>query len=289
MRLLTITFFFTVWACVYADTVPPSPAGGGYFEIYNPGDYAFVPDHDDFEANFHESGAFTIEFWFYMKRAMKPYDKMRIEPSERWNLINKSGSYDIYISFIANNVIFNLKSSIVGTSVGKVDLPINQWHYVAFTVERYRQKVINNNLWGAAKLGRTIFIGVLNSSSSLRIGGGVPAPVGVIPNEPFFGRPFWTPFTGGLIDEIRISNIDRYPREDLDKKSWKGTIEVPNGPFEPDEHTVALWHFDFDGTPNSKWRDASGNGHHLTYSGNYLNVEPHGKSATTWAQLKAIR
>lgn len=289
MRFLSIVLFFMMCIRVYADTVPPSPAGGGYFEIYNPGDYAFIPDHDDFDANFQESGAFTIEFWFYMKRIMKPYDKMRIEPSERWNLINKSGSYNIYISFIADNVIFKLRSSIVGDSNRKVDLPINQWHYVAFTVNIYRQKIINQNLRGAAKLGRTIFIGVLDSSSSLRIGGGVPAPVGVIPNEPFFEQPFWTPFTGGLIDEIRISNINRYPRENLDQEYWKGTIDVPTGPFEPDEHTVALWHFDFDGTHGSKWRDASGNGHHLTYSGNYLNVEPYGKLATTWAQLKSNR
>ena len=67
---------------------------------------------------------------------------------------------------------------------------------------------------------------------------------------------------------------------------WEKTIEVPTGRFETDEHTMALWHFDWEGDPGSKWRDASGNGHHLTYTGTYLHVNPHGTLATTWADLR---
>lgn len=286
MRFLFGLFLWFVCSAVYADTVASSPAGGEYFQIYHPDDYAFVRDHDDFDFNFRKSGAFTIEFWFYMKRPMKPYDKNRVEPSERWYLFNKAGSYSVSIHYNVEHVNFKLGSTIVGSPKPRTELPLNQWHYIAFTVDVYRQTVINEHLRGAAKEGRTIFIGILDSSSSFRIGGGVSPPIGEIPAEPFFGQPFWTPYTGGLIDEIRISNINRYPRKDLEQTSWEGTIDVPNGPFEPDEHTVGLWHFDFDGTPDSKWRDASGNGHHLTYNGNYLYVEPSGKLTTTWGKLK---
>jgi len=277
---------YLLMICVYANAIPPSPAGGGYFQIYQPGDYAYVKDHDDFDFNFHFSEAFTIELWFYQKRSMKQPDRLKEEPGERWYLINKSESYDIRTSTTSNCPYLYLISPIVGNLIRCSKLPLNQWHYAAFTVDIYRQSIINTQLIGKAKLERTIFIGILNSLSSLQIGGGVQATVGNIPNEPFFRRPFWTPFTGGLIDEIRISNINRYPRKEIDQESWKETIVVPTGPFKPDEHTVALWHFDYDGTPGSKWRDASGNGHHLTYSGDYLNVEPYGKLATTWGQQK---
>jgi hypothetical protein len=62
-----------------------------------------------------------------------------------------------------------------------------------------------------------------------------------------------TPIGGfeGLIDEIRISNIFRYFVQ----------YEVPKR-FKPDEHTVALWHFD-EGPGKFSYKDASGHGHTL--------------------------
>ncbi len=53
----------------------------------------------------------------------------------------------------------------------------------------------------------------------------------------------------GTIDEVRISNIARYT-EDF----------TPQRRFEPDEHTLALYHFD-EGT-GDVLEDSSGNGHH---------------------------
>ena len=52
-----------------ASAVEPSPAGGGWLEVTRPGGYAFVEDHDDFDANLAEE--FTIEMWIYLKRPPK--------------------------------------------------------------------------------------------------------------------------------------------------------------------------------------------------------------------------
>ena len=58
-----------------------------------------------------------------------------------------------------------------------------------------------------------------------------------------------TTITNGIIDEVRISNIARY-MEDF----------TPERRFEPDEHTLALYHFD-EGEGETLV-DSSGNGHH---------------------------
>ena len=80
----------------------------------------------------------------------------------------------------------------------------------------------------------------------------------------------------------------RYPKEKIENQwGWSDIIVVPEGPFEADKHTVALWHFNFDNRRGgSRFRDASVNGHHLTYHGDYLDVRPHGRLATMWGNLK---
>ena len=55
-------------------------------------------------------------------------------------------------------------------------------------------------------------------------------------------------FFHGLIDEVRISNIARYTKD-----------FAPQKRFEPDEHTLALYHFD-EGS-GDVLKDSSGNGH----------------------------
>ena len=62
------------------------------------------------------------------------------------------------------------------------------------------------------------------------------------------GHRIRTSFFNGIIDEVRISNIARYT-EDF----------TPEHRFEPDEHTMALYHFD-EGS-GDVLHDSSGNGH----------------------------
>ena len=85
----------------------------------------------------------------------------------------------------------------------------------------------------------------------------------------FGGYPGYPPLDGQL-DEIRISNVQRYDRD----------FSPPRGPFKADLHTVALYHFD----RGRILEDASGNGYTLRFFSFPLRLR--GKLATTWAVVK---
>jgi len=74
----------------------------------------------------------------------------------------------------------------------------------------------------------------------------------------------------GFIDEVRISSIARYN---------VANFAIPNAPFEVDEKTIGLWHFD-DPAGSTLFNDASG-GNHTLY-----DVRPAGKMSVTWGHLK---
>ena len=58
------TSSFVLLSClcfvVLVAAVLPSPAGGGYFQIYAPSDYAYVNDRDDFDAESLLKDGFTF-------------------------------------------------------------------------------------------------------------------------------------------------------------------------------------------------------------------------------------
>lgn len=290
MRFLFFFFCFSFSFCVYADTYPSSPAGGGYFQVYAESDYVFAPDHDDFDINLQKKG-FMIEMWIYLTRPLKRLDKATGQGFEEWNLMEKKDSYRLYIKNGRPLFRFTHPKVDLISNVPEGHIPENQWIYTAVTLSNsYVQQIVDTRLWGmkVRDLGvRDIkdLLAFRTSESLLQIGGGGPSFIGTL-EGPLKGKPISSNFTGGLIDEVRISNIIRYPSGQLNKRFWKDTIQIPRGRFEPDRHTVALWHFDFDGSGGSRWRDASGNGHHLTYHGDYLGIEPTEKLAVKWGELK---
>lgn len=77
-----VIVFLSLPTC-FAWAFEPSPAGGGCLEVSKPGGYAFVEDHDDFDANL--GNEFTIEMWMYLKRPPRS--------RETWVLFHKEGSY----------------------------------------------------------------------------------------------------------------------------------------------------------------------------------------------------
>jgi len=222
--------------------------------------------------------------WIYMERPMRafiPGKKMEEQiPGEGWALFYKGDSYKLAFNSRYAPTI-KLRGPFFSATLGlrgDDSVQVNQWHYLVLMLsEGYVQLVIDNQLVGSAWDFNPLNLN--NTDAPFCIGGGKPP-------GPWPEKPFWNVFTGGLIDEVRISNIVRYPKEEGDAKRWSKIIGVRNGPFESDKHTIALWHFDFEGDTNSKWRDASGNGHHLTYKGNYLSVQPRRKLATTWGEIK---
>ena len=290
MRFLFLFFCFSLCFCAYAGTYSSSPAGGGYFQIYDESDYVFAPDHDNFDVNLQKKG-FTIEMWIYLTRPLKRLDKAAAQGHEEWNLVEKKDSYRLYIK--NGKPLFSFTHPKAGLiwRVPEGHIQESQWIYTAVTLSNlYVQQIVDTRLWGmkVRDLGVRDLEDLLafrTSDSPLQIGGGGLSLIGIL-EGPLKGKPVLSNFTGGLIDEVRISDIIRYPLAQLNKRFWEDTIQVPAGPFEPDKHTVALWHFDFDGSGGSRWRDASGNGHHLTYHGGYLGIEPAQKLAVTWGELK---
>ena len=279
---LLVILFLSLPAC-FAWAFEPSPAGGGWLEVAKPGGYAFVEDHDDFDANLGDK--FTIEMWMYLKRPPRS--------RETWVLFHKKGSYlltlggrsvrfDGTIRPLAEDQMANISYYYMDktgfTSFGRnytqETLPLNRWHHFAFVAGKHlvlgRGYVLFiNGKRGALGNG----IGPLgNIHSPLYIGGtGIPPPG--------YEEIRWDRFTGGLIDEVRVSNIARYSIED------EFVFQPPHGQFSPDENTLALWHFD---GRRAEWlKDASGNEHTLTdVDLAYFHVRSRGKLPTLWGKIK---
>lgn len=283
MRILVFFILLGLGCVASALAIPPSPAGGGYFTLGAPGDYAFVPDRLDFDFRLGKNG-FTVELWFYLKRPLEDVNDATGEPGEIWALVYKAGSYEIGLDRV--EVLVRMigpgHSSLTGFLVSPDGrLPVNQWHYIAVMFDADSYQTVANTLLKGQLNG---FRGFANTPSRLCIGGAREPVLGFDPGPRGNGPPS-TIFTEGVIDEVRISKIVRYPRENLEHHFWKETIQVPDAPFEPDEHTVALWHFDGWGKAE-RMRDASGNGHHLTYHGKHFAVRARGKLTTTWGDIK---
>jgi RNA polymerase sigma factor (sigma-70 family) len=90
-----------------------------------------------------------------------------------------------------------------------------------------------------------------------------PLTIGGLSNDGSQGWKPWGPYTGdfgGRVGEVRISDTARYPFE-LSDDGIPKRFPV-EGRFEPDEHTIALWHFD-EGEGSLAYADSSGRGHTL--------------------------
>ncbi len=154
------------------------------------------------------------------------------------------------------------------------------------------QGVVEQNIWShvAVTYDGTETVGWINGqeANSTNENSGNISPT----NEPFnIGwRPFDThsPFMG-IIDEVRISKAVRYT----------GDFEVPEGEFEPDDDTVALYHLD-EGEGEST-ADDSGNENDAELIGDpkwvvstvplksRIAVNPCGKLAMAWGAVKLMR
>ncbi len=268
----------------FAWTFEPSPAGGGWLEVSKPGGYAFVEDHDDFDANLGDK--FTIEMWMYLKRPPRP--------RETWVLFHKAGSYLLTLggrTILLDETIFPLVKdqmanisyyymekkgvSQSGRNYTQEMLPLNRWHHLAFVVGKHL---------GLNRVGYILFINGKQSSgfATARPLGNTHSPLyigGTDISPPGYQEIRWDQFTGGLIDEVRISNTVRYPI------ALGSAFQPPRGRFSRDKNTLALWHFD--GGQAGWLKDASGNGHTLTdVDVAYFHVRSRGKLPTLWGKIK---
>ena len=80
----------------------------------------------------------------------------------------------------------------------------------------------------------------------------------------------------GQIDEVRFSAIDRYQTD----------FDLATAPFEPDQYTIALWHFD-EGS-GATAADATGNGFTGSLGGFDAEGNPDPASAPEWVDLTLV-
>ena len=283
-RNLLVVILLVLFPTAWVFALELSPAGGGALGVTKRGGYAFVEDHDDFDANLVDEA--TIEMWIYLKRA----PKFR----ESWVLLHKEESYLLTLSghsISPPNKLHHLKKDQIanltyfvahpgggmrGSRIQTEDnLPLNQWHHLAFILGNKASVLYLN---GKQETGPGIPRGPLNNTHfPLSIGG-----TGV--SDTIFEDAKWLRFTGGLIDEVRVSDIARYPLHKLHQFGFT----IPDSRFKPDKNTLALWHFD---GGRAEWlKDASGNEHTLTdVDLAYFYVDSRGKLPTLWGEIKRQR
>ncbi|MDQ1317918.1 MAG: eukaryotic-like serine/threonine-protein kinase [Candidatus Poribacteria bacterium] len=278
-----VVIFLLLLPIYQVFAINPSPADGGWLEVSKPGGYAFAANHEDFGKNLIDRNEFTLEMWFYMKRDFRF--------GEVWVLLDKEGSYMLALrgpifdsngnrpipleeSHIAVELFLYAPngSNNFGASYTTKEELLNQWHHIVYVHDK-------NDNWfyidGVQFAGlRTGDEGILDyTDDPLYIGGTT------IDIDQRWNAKSLVQFSGGLIDEVRISDKVRYPVNGE-------IIAVSQGRFEPDENALALWHFDGDRT---KWlKDASGHEHTLTAVNlNYYSVGVSGKLPTIWGQIKS--
>ena len=259
-RILTSLFLLILIPLSAKTLPPPSPAGGGMLKLDE--NHDFVATVEAWVPNEQFKGL-TAEAWIYFQEPPAP--------STFWSIIGQEGRFNLVIHGNGGTLgAWGYDEDANGGPIvaGGTPLPKGEWVHVTAIYDASAGKGFNG------KGGNWCCPGghLIKSDKPFRIGGII------------FQDPEQVRFGGenvklrGYIDEVRISNVVRYVGPE-----W----EVPKGRFEVDKHTISLWHFDEE-TGFNRFKDTSGNGHHLWRNGviGGLAVEAERKLTTTWGQLK---
>ena len=258
-HILTFLFLITLIPLSSKALPPPSPAGGGMLRLDEKHDFvatvnAWFPD-EQFEG-------LTAEAWIYFEQLP--------EPGTFWSIIGQEGRFNLAIHGSTRSLgAWGYAEGAAGSlTIGGTSLPEKQWIHVTAIYDAGTGMGFNG------KGGNWCCPGghLIKSGKPLRIGGIVPQN---LKRSHFVGENMKL---RGYIDEVRISKVVRYVGPEWEIPKWK---------FEVDEDTISLWHFDEE-QRFSRFKDASGNGHHLWRGGviGGLAVEARSKLTTTWGQLK---
>ncbi|MCE2401786.1 LamG domain-containing protein [Candidatus Poribacteria bacterium] len=255
-QLITYCLLLTLFL-LSAQALPPrSPAGGKMLQLDETHDYvgtgeAWFPD-EQFEQ-------LTVEAWIYFEEPAGP--------SKLWSIIGQEGRFNFIVTGGGSLGSWAAHKAAKDTSmvVNSLPLPTREWVHV---VGMYYAKA---GMGFNGKGGIWCCPGghFMKSYKPLRIGGIIPKN-----QEKRYFSGENVKFRG-FIDEMRISNILRYP-----DREWK----IPQKKFKVDEHTISLWHFD-EAPWLGRFKDESGNGYDL-WRGDSMSVEAGGKLTTKWGELK---
>ena len=265
----------------FAWSVPPSPAGGNYLALDGEDNYAFL----DFKTHgilFGEgANSLTVEGWIY-PTSVPDDDTIGTILSQQFVIYTVNWKGDLRLCMR----VYVLPWGLVGNAyigIGSMNISLYQWHHFAFQMGE----------------GRTAYICDDFSYSKTWSG---PIEHNLFKESPGFGKrtrgefvvvgyggkvavawPFrsWGSFAG-YIDEVRISKVPRY---DIRKKQF-----TPEGRFEPDVHTIALWHFD-EPAGAEIFLDSSPSKHHLIGMNGAvaLAVNECSRLAASWGAMKRER
>ena len=283
-KLILSSLVFTVWLIVVQRGIAFPDAEDVPHDVFEarPGVYAYA----DYPSVFDDiDEGITIEAWIYVSENPEPR-KNDLDSSGRWVIFSKPGSY--HITMTGRNLSDEFEQLILGvaTFVGyRVEIEktgktggggstdpneyLRRWVHFAFQItatERSTTYILYYNQTGAT----TDLVRVppmKRSNSPLTFGG----PTFM------YGRRNHYESMIGYFDEVRISKGMRY----VHNKRLKIRADRP---FQVDAQTIALWQF-AEGANANSYHDSSGNGYTLSLGG-LLAVQPHGKLATTWGNLK---
>jgi len=191
---------------------------------------------------------FTVEFWMRALPGENPSDAVECGANANWiygNIVidrdRHTQSREYGISLAGGKLVFGVRAGLDEpfTICGSTRIDDGDWHHVAATREGNSGALslwVDGRLDGSSDRGPTGDISYPDD--------GVPGDYcdgPCVDSDPFlvFGAekhdagPRYPAFSGWL-DEVRISTVVRYEAE----------FERPTTPFEPDDVTVGLWHFD---------------------------------------------
>ena len=286
--------FILLSVSVQAGVPEPSPAGGNYLALDGKDDYA-VLDFSKFGVLFKEGTRdLTVEAWIYPTSkpegntiAVLFRQQVDIElygdDTPSYQEIKKRIGWKKGDLLLFMSAFINVNGNIGWTGSRDITLSPYQWHHIAFQLQ-----FPNGAIWicdnqSATSLVPTTVEHDLSKISQLTfmpdksfVLGGYGDKIPVPESKSFFGS------FAGYIDEVRISNIARY---DIAEKHT-----IPQGKFETDANTIALWHFD-EPFGTMTFLDSSGNGRNLigkngATTGRAFAMNSNGKLTTTWSAIK---
>jgi hypothetical protein len=231
-------FFILALLCSGMVTMAQGPGGCALeFAGCSGGSYVEIPNSDSF-TNLSE---LTVEFWINQHSPICGNEDI-VGFGDHWEGAVWYLDIDNGSQWGGNRFIFGFSESDgVGDWIGAPDaLSPNVWHHVAGC---YDGSIISIFVDGQRVASHATLNYVIAHTSS----------------RPLFINHHTWQYGGmssqrleGAVDEVRISNVSRYDAD----------FEVQNEKFLPDEHTIALYHFDE--CSGGIVQDASGNGHNGT-------------------------
>jgi len=238
-------------------TVSSGAGGSAGYALRFHGNGVWAPDRDRVKIRIDnppgppaDVGAtdFTLEFWMQALASENTAGPVQCGANHEWIYGNIVFDRDRYnqdrkfgLSIAGGQFVFGVTGDGTGerTICGVTNVLDNVWHHVA--VQRRRS---DGRLW--------LFVDGRLEAQAAGAGGDVSYPDNATPgnfcNGPCTNDPFLVigaekhdagaqyPSYSGFIDEVRLSDILRYPTS--------GDFARPTQPFAPDSSTVALYHFD---------------------------------------------